>query len=56
MGLASVVSALVIVALLRRNVRVAGNRPWLSAGVIAAMIPGVLNGVIIAKLRILRSL
>jgi len=53
MGLASVVSATVIVALLNAGM-VEGFAILLgfTAGVISAMIPGFINGVIIAKLRI----
>jgi ribose/xylose/arabinose/galactoside ABC-type transport system permease subunit len=53
MGLASVVSALVIVALIEMGTQEAvAIALGCLAGVGAAMIPGVINGVIIAKLRI----
>jgi ribose/xylose/arabinose/galactoside ABC-type transport system permease subunit len=53
MGLSSVVSALVIVALIENGT----NEPLAIglgclAGVVAAMVPGMINGIIIAKLRI----
>jgi ribose/xylose/arabinose/galactoside ABC-type transport system permease subunit len=53
MGLASVVCALVIVALLEKGTHEAfAIALGCLAGVGAAMIPGVINGIIIAKLRI----
>lgn len=53
MGLASVVSALVIVALVEKGISESlAIAIGCLAGVVAAMIPGVMNGVIIAKLRI----
>jgi ribose transport system permease protein len=53
MGLASVVSALVVVALIDRGMyEPIAIAIGCLAGVVAAMIPGLVNGVIIAKLRI----
>jgi ribose transport system permease protein len=53
MGLASVVSALMIVDLVERGTsEPLAIATGCLAGIVAAMIPGVVNGVIIAKLRI----
>jgi ribose/xylose/arabinose/galactoside ABC-type transport system permease subunit len=53
MGLASVVSALAIVALVERGIlEPLAITIGCLAGILAAMVPGVINGVIIAKLRI----
>jgi ribose/xylose/arabinose/galactoside ABC-type transport system permease subunit len=53
MGLASVVSALAIVALIETGMPEASAVALGSvAGILAAMIPGMINGVIIAKLRV----
>jgi ribose/xylose/arabinose/galactoside ABC-type transport system permease subunit len=53
MGLASVVSALVIVALIEKGIyEPVAIAIGCLAGIVAAMIPGVINGVIIAKLRV----
>jgi len=53
MGLASVVSALVIVALIEKGIlEPLAISIGCLAGILAAMVPGVINGVIIAKLRI----
>lgn len=53
MGLASVVSALVIVALIDKGIHESvAIAIGCLAGIVAAMIPGVINGVIIAKLRV----
>ena len=53
MGLASVVSALAIVALIETGMPEASAVALGSvAGILAAMVPGMINGVIIAKLRI----